>query len=286
MTPDASQPRPKTAKDENFPVGSWLLPEATRPTVAAFYRFARAADDIADDPARGRDAKVAALLALDAILAGAAEAPEEDAPAMAAQALRDALAGTTVPIDHARHLLQAFQWDAESKPVRGWSDLLLYCRYSAAPVGRFLLDLHGEREGPRGPADALCASLQILNHLQDLKADWETLERSYLPLDWLRAAGLGPDAVLDRRCSPALRGVLNRVLDGVDRLNQQAAPLPLRMADRRLAFEAAVILAFARRLAAKLRRRDPIARRVAMGRIERAAWAAAAVVRTWLARRR
>jgi phytoene/squalene synthetase len=171
-----------------------------------------------------------------------------------------------VSIEHALHLLQAFRADATNRPCRSWSDLLAYCLFSAAPVGRFLLELHGETRAARTPADALCIALQILNHLQDARADHTQLQRYYVPLDWLAEAGLGVEALDEVRTSPALRAVFDRVLDRVDRLLDKAAALPGRLADAGLRREAGAILAIARALAHRLRRNDPLARRVRLGR--------------------
>ncbi len=169
--------------------------------------------------------------------------------------------------------------DAVNRPCRSWSDLLAYCRYSANPVGRFLLELHGESRDTWPASDALCTSLQILNHLQDCKDDYAKLTRLYIPLDWLTQAGLTPRALLAPAATPPLRAVLDRVLDGVDALNQRAAALPRGVANRGLRMESAVIVNVAQRLAAKLRRGDPVAGRVALSKLEKASALIVGVVR-------
>jgi squalene synthase HpnC len=247
---------------ENFPVGSFLIAPAHRPAVHAFYRFARAADDIADDPALDAEAKVAALEASDRALATGEEGPPE------AVALRAVLLERRLALDHPRHLLQAFLADARGRPCRTWSDLVAYCRFSAAPVGRFLLDLHGEDAALWPASDALCTSLQILNHLQDAADDWRDLRRLYVPKAWLDEAGLTERELLAPALSPALRGVYDRLLDRVDQLNVQAAPLAA-LRDRRLRMEAAGIRAVARLLARKLRRRDPLVARVSLSAFDK-----------------
>ncbi len=273
--------RAKTAADENFPVGSWLIARELRPLVHAFYRFARAADDIADNPGLDVAEKESRLQRLDAILAGA---PASDDPAeVKAGVLRELFIVRELSLDHPRQLLQAFIADARNRPCRGWSDLLAYCRYSAAPVGRFLLDLHGESRSTWPASDALCAGLQIINHLQDCQADWRRLRRLYLPQDWFASAGLEPDVLLHRRTSPALRHVLDRTLDGVDRLVAAARPLPRVIANRRLRLEAAVIVDIARRLARKLRRRDPLAEHVRLSAPAQAAALVYGIAAGWRA---
>ena len=255
----------RTASTENFPVASFLIAPAHRPTVLAFYRFAREADDVADDPVLDGEAKTARLETFEQALQGAADRPET------AQALRAVLLERGLSLDHPRHLLQAFLADARGRPCRSWSDLIAYCRFSAAPVGRFLLDLHGEDRAAWPASDALCTSLQILNHLQDAKQDWADLRRLYVPRDWLVQAGLSESDLLGPRLAPPLRGVYDRVLDRVDELNLQARPLVRAIADRRLRMEAAGIHAIALHLAKRLRRRDPLAARVAPTRVGKAA---------------
>ncbi|PKP84187.1 MAG: squalene synthase HpnC [Alphaproteobacteria bacterium HGW-Alphaproteobacteria-2] len=254
----------KTARDENFPVGSWLIAAPLRLHVANFYTFARAADDVAD--ARGLPAaeKLRLLDRFEAGLDAAADAPD------CARRLRESLDACGVSDAHARDLLAAFRRDAANPRCADWEDLLGYCALSAHPVGRFLLDLHGESpaQAPEAYAasDALCAALQVLNHLQDIAPDCHGLDRIYLPQNWLAVERVAEADLVAPSASPGLRRVIDRALDGCDALLVRAAALPGRLRSRRLAAESAAILALARRLAAGLRRGDPLARRVALSR--------------------
>jgi hydroxysqualene synthase len=257
-------PSGKGARDENFPVGSWLLPAPLRPHVAAFYAFVRAADDIADNPDLTPDEKIARLERFEAALTGP---PALAAALPKAQALRVSLAATRVSPHHAQDLLAAFKRDATQLRYRDWPDLLSYCALSASPVGRYLLDLHGEAGELYRFSDPLCDALQLLNHLQDCRDDYRALDRVYLPLDSFAAAGIGVEALDQPATSPALRQVLDRVLDGVDAMLITADELPRALRSRRLAAESAVILAIARRLAWELRWRDPLAERVELSRL-------------------
>lgn len=263
MSAAIETPSGKTAKDENFPVGSQLLAADKRPRVAAYYAFARAIDDIADNPALSPEDKRERLQAM-----GRAVDTGEGDPAQVGTALavRNALIATGVPFAHATDLIVAFQRDAMCAPIADWAGLLDYCRYSAAPVGRFLLDLHGEDRALWPAADALCAALQVLNHLQDCAKDWAELRRLYLPADWMAAAGCTTDDLTRDESSPALRRVIDRCLDGVDELLALARTFPPRLGSRRLAMESAVIVRLALRLTHLLRHGDPLAERVALGK--------------------
>jgi len=256
-------PSGKGAGDENFPVGSRLLPAALRPHVMAFYAFVRAADDVADNPALPPDDKIARLEGFARALTGSAA---EAAALPKAVALRASLRATGVSPRHALDLLAAFTQDATKLRYRDWGDLLGYCALSARPVGRYLLDLHGQPAALYALSDPLCDALQVLNHLQDCRDDYRKLDRVYLPLDRFAAAGIGVEELDRPQASPALRRVLDDTLTGVDRLLCAADGLPRALTSRRLAAEAAVILAIAQRLAALLRQRDPLAERVELGR--------------------
>lgn len=271
------------AAAENFPVGSWLLPRRTRGVVHAFYRFARGADDIADSPHLPAERKLRLLAHLDAVLTGVPADPGLPA-ARAAGAFHAAAGAAGVSLIHARELLVAFRADAANEGIPDRAALMRYCRFSANPVGRFLLELHGEGQEAQAPADALCTALQIVNHLQDCKADCRDLSRVYVPCDWLAQEGLGPTALVARQSSAALRRVLDRVLDEVDTLNAAAAMLPSRLRDGRLRMEAAVIVELCRRLAAELRRRDPLAERVALAPGAKLGALLSGLLRAWGAR--
>jgi farnesyl-diphosphate farnesyltransferase len=250
-------PSGKGRGDENFPVGSWLIRRDLRPHVHAFYRFARNADDIADSPVLTAEDKIRRLDRMAAVLDGAAG---DDAPAAAA--MRQSLAASGVTPQHCHDVLRAFRLDATKLRYRDWDDLMDYCRYSAAPVGRQLLDLHGESRDTWPASDALCAALQVLNHLQDCADDYRNLDRVYLPLADLAACGCGVEALAAPAASAALRRVLDRLLDGTERLIGTARGLPPGVRARGLRYESAVIVELAQRLAHRLRQGDPLAGRV------------------------
>ncbi len=262
----------KDRGDENFPVGSALIAPRLRPHVHAFYAFARNADDIADSPALAAEDKIFRLDTMEEVLLG-----RRDGGSPSALRLRASLAETGVTERHSLDLLVAFRRDATKRRYASWDELRDYCRYSAMPVGRHVLDLHGEDVATHAPSDALCTSLQVLNHLQDCARDLAGLDRCYLPEDWLAEAGSAVEDVRGAAETPGLRRVFVRLLDQVDALNRAAADLPRRTRDRRLRLETAVIVGLARRLAGRLRRGDPLARRVKLTRADAARSAVAAM---------
>ena len=260
----------KDRGDENFPVGSALIRAGLRPHVHAYYAFARNADDIADSPALAPADKVARLGRMGAVLRGEA-AGEAGGGSRSAARLRASLAETGVPARHALDLLDAFRQDATKGRYASWDELHDYCRRSAMPVGRYMLDLHGEAPATHAASDPLCAALHVLNHLQDVSADLAALDRCYLPGDMLDEAGAAVADLAGAAATPGLRRVFDRLLDRVDALHDAAAPLPRLVRDRRLRLETAVILGLSRRLARRLRAADPVATRVKLTRPDAAA---------------
>lgn len=246
----------KTAGEENFPVGSFLIARRLRPHVAAYYRFARTADDISDHPSLSPDEKVAGLHAMArALSTGKAETVEAEASIP----LKRSLEETGVDPRHALDLLLAFERDSLRQRTHSWEDLIDYCRYSAMPVGRFLLELHGEKDARAWQgSDALCAALQILNHLQDMKHDFLFLNRAYLPEDWMAEAGAEFEDLEGDALTPGLEAVLGRMLDGAKKLINTSRRLPLGVVSRGLRMESAVIVLLAERLYQRLRVGDPV----------------------------
>ena len=274
-------PSGKSAPDENFPVGSRLLPARVRPHVAAFYAYARAIDDIADNSRLAPDDKVERL---DGFARAVRGAQSTDPAYRKAHDVRRSLAQTGVTDRHCVDLIRAFKQDATKLRYGDWDDLIGYCNFSAAPVGRYLVDLHGESREAYPASDALCNALQVLNHLQDCGEDYRALDRVYLPQDWMAEAGVGVE-VLGGRCSPAaLRRVLDRCLDGCEGLLVSAEGLPGQLRDPRFAMEAATIVAIARKLGRELRQRDPLAERVVLTKAQLVACFASGVARVALRR--
>ena len=258
-------PSGKWSRDENFPVGSWLISARLRPHVSSFYALARITDDIADNPNLEADDKIHRLDEFLAVLQG--YGPDDPAFATAVHA-RDSMATCGVTTRHLADLIDAFKQDATRTSYTDWDDLMDYCNRSAAPVGRFLLDLHGEDQAHWIASDALCNALQVLNHLQDCKDDHVTLNRVYLPADRMAAHGAKIEDLHANQVNSAIRGVLNDALACVEDLMVSARSLPNRLQGRRLSMESAVIIRIADRLIELLRVGDPLAERVELRKFD------------------
>ena len=271
-------PSGKGAGDENFPVGSFLIPPALRPHVAAYYAFARAIDDIADNPALAPDDKIARLDAFGAALTGG----NNDPVYAKAHRLRKTLLETGISARHGLDLISAFKQDAVKPRYETWDELVDYCLRSAAPVGRFLCDLHGEDPALHPLSDALCNALQVINHLQDCAKDYAEMDRVYLPQEWMRAEGTTVSDLKNAAATPALRRVLTRCVDGTEALLVDARKLAGAMKHKRLAAETAIIVGVADELTRRLRRHDPLAMRVALGPLGYLTAAGGGLLRLWL----
>ena len=246
----------KGHRDENFPVASRLIHPRHRGIILAFYEFVRIADDMADHARLAAQQKLELLDRLEAGLLGR----HDDIPE--AVALRVALSERGLAPRHAQDLLTAFRMDVTKLRYHDWDELMNYCSYSAMPVGRFVLDVHGEDRSTWPANDALCAALQIINHLQDCKKDYRDLDRVYVPLDALATAGAMVEDIGKDASSPALRRCLAALAIRTGELLDRSAAFSASIRDVRLALEVAVIQTLARRLVALLTKRDPLSQRV------------------------
>jgi squalene synthase HpnC len=263
----------KGSKDENFPVASKLIAARHRPAIFAFYRFARTADDVADHATASPAEKLALLEQMRATLAGEAEV---DAPSAA---LREVLRERSLSPQHGLDVLEAFRRDVTKLRYADWDDLMDYCRYSAAPVGRMVLDIHGEPRTTWPVNDALCAALQVINHLQDCAEDRRELDRVYLPEADLVAAGTSVAAFDEAQASPELKSVIRALARQTQDLLAQSRPFANQIADSRLRMEVAFIQRVAEDLAARLTLRDPLSERVHHNKLELAALAGSTLFR-------
>jgi squalene synthase HpnC len=252
----------KTHRDENFPVASWIIHRRHRALILAFYNFVRTADDIADHATLGASEKLAYLDLMEAELLGKGDTQPE------AVSLRGALAERAMPPRHALDVLIAFRMDVTKLRYENWDEVIHYCRYSAMPVGRFMLDVHGESVSTWAASDALCAGLQINNHLQDCGKDYRNLNRVYLPRDALEAAGASVEQLGGDRAPPPLLQCLQSLAVRTEALLDESKSLAAEVRDLRLGLEISVIQSFADRIVGMLKVRDPLSQRVHLGPAE------------------
>ncbi len=242
--------------DENFPVASRLIAPRHRAPILAFYRVARLADDVADHPTASAKDKLARLAGIEASLHGKGAASPE------AIQLTAVLNERGLSLVHILDLLEAFRRDVSKKRYETWDELMDYCRYSAAPVGRFVLDVHGEDRAIWPASDALCAGLQVINHLQDCAKDYVDLDRVYLPKDALTAFDARVEMLEAEAASPALTAAIRALAWRTQELLRASRPFASQIRDLRLALEVGAIQRLAESLTHRLSHRDPLSQRV------------------------
>ncbi|MBR8652748.1 squalene synthase HpnC [Achromobacter sp. Marseille-Q0513] len=223
---------------ENFPVASLLLPRRLRGAVTDIYRFARAADDIADEgPASDaeRQQQLAAFRAeLHRIGAepGATPAPGDPALARIFGPLAATIARHQLPITPFYDLLSAFEQDIAVARYQDYASLLDYCTRSANPVGRLMLHLfHAASPQNLEQSDAICTGLQLVNFWQDVRVDWHK-HRVYLPQEDLRRHGVSEEDLGAARLTPAWRELMAFQVERTRALLHFGAPLARRLPGR------------------------------------------------------
>ncbi len=245
-------PSGKNKDTENFPVGSFLIRPDLRPHVHCFYAFARAADDIADNEILEPSEKLQRLEQFEQTLRSGGNIP-------VVLHLRESLKETGVSPQHSIDLLRAFKQDATKLRYKNWDELMEYCRYSASPVGRHVLALHGIGQEAWAPNDALCSALQVINHIQDCGEDYRALDRVYLPEDDMAACGAEMFLLGEDQLNPAMRKVLDMQLQRLRPMIGQARDLPRNVPDFRLKMETSIIVTLAERLLQHLSNCDVLA---------------------------
>jgi squalene synthase HpnC len=253
----------KTHRDENFPVASWIISPRHRALILAFYNFVRTADDIADHAQLPAQEKLRYLDLLEADLLGKGDGTQAEGVR-----LRTALAERGMPPRHALDLLTAFRMDVTKLRYENWDEVIHYCRYSAMPVGRFVLDVHGESTATWLASDALCAGLQVNNHLQDCGKDFREINRVYLPRDALAEAGASVEELGAKQSSPQMLQCLHALAGKTEALLNEGRRLAPQVKDFRLALEVSVIQTFADKIVAMLKVRDPLSERVHLSPLE------------------
>jgi squalene synthase HpnC len=240
---------------ENFPVASWLCPAPIRPAVMALYRFARTADDIADEGSASAPQRQAELARYRADLdAAAAGLPPSGWPEVF-PALGMAIRSHALPLSWLHALLDAFEQDVRNPPYADRGALLDYCALSANPVGRLLLHLYrvGDTLSLR-QSDAICSALQLINFWQDLSVDLPR-HRIYVPAADRQHHGLDLPALQRREDSAAARALVRDLVDWAETLMAEGAPLALRLPGR-AGWELRLVVQGGLRILEKIRRMD------------------------------
>ena len=211
---------------ENFPVASWLCPPQLRPPIVAIYRFARTADDIADEGDAAPDARLADLAAFraDLLAVAAGRTPSPRWPDVFGP-LAVQLPLHRLPVTLLAELLDAFAQDAAQTRYADRNELLDYCRRSANPIGRLLLHLYGiDDAGALARSDAVCSALQLANFWQDLGVD-AARGRLYVPRADASRHGVEVDELLALRDSDRVRALVADLVAWARELMLAGAPL-------------------------------------------------------------
>lgn len=238
---------------ENFPVASIILPARLREPVTWIYRFAREADDIADEGDSSPQERLAALAErntdLDRIERG--EAPRLGLYAGVAATIR----AHRLPVQLFRDLLDAFTQDVTTTRYATFADVMDYCRRSANPVGRLLLHLEGEL-APRSLefSDHICSSLQLINFLQDIAIDYRK-NRIYLPQDDMKRHGIDEARIARGDVSGPWREFIHTQIARARDMLLAGAPLG-RVLKGRFGLELRLIVSGGERILDKLARID------------------------------
>ena len=261
-------PSEKNITSENFPVASWIIPKSLRNDIVTLYNFARTADNIADNPKLSDTIKLAKLDQFDSAIS--ASSVNRNQPL----AIRDmifSLKKTGINISYCINLITAFKQDISKNRYKTWLELINYCQLSAAPIGRYLIDLNGGFITPDNNyykhSDALCTALQILNHLQDCKDDLNELDRVYIPEDIMAACNTSIKDLKANRSTPEFQICKIEIIDRVDKLIYDSEQLPNKLKSKRLAIETCVIINIARALSKKLRIHDPLVFRIKLSKL-------------------
>ena len=256
----------KSYSDENFPVASFLMTKKIRSIVRVFYFFARMADDIADHQKLSSNQKKKILLFFDNAISKSKKTNNKILDKMIAK-FKELPSGKK----YSRNLLKAFMMDASNKKYKNWNDLLYYCKFSANPVGRFVIDAVNERKNIEKiyeASDSLCTALQIINHIQDCKKDFRQLNRVYIPDSFFKKYSLDKKTLRKSKSIENFERLKIEIVDNV-LLSLRKTKLGLReIQSWRLRKETLIILNIAKRLCNLLKINDPLEKQIKLSRID------------------
>ena len=256
----------KSYSDENFPVASFLMTKKIRRIVRIFYLFARMADDVADHETLPKHQKIKILKSFDDAILKNKQTHNKVLQDMILK-FKDLPSGKK----YSRNLLKAFLMDASNKKYIEWSDLLYYCKYSANPVGRFVIDAVKEKsniEKIYEASDNLCTALQIINHMQDCKKDFEELNRVYIPESLFKKYSINKSVLKKNRSVGNFEKLKVEIIENV-LTSLKTTKIGLSFIQSwRLRKETLIILNIAKRLCNLLKKRDPLKEKIKLSRIE------------------
>lgn len=252
--------RHKNKHQENFPVGMMMFNRHIRKIVADYYRFARYADDIADNPHLKPQNKVDKLYELEEIFTG--QKSYKGQKLKFVQTLKDEFAKHNLSADLATDLLIAFRKDSLGFDYQTWGQLVDYCKYSAAPVGKFMLAVHQENPSTYLPATSLCVALQIVNHVQDLKYDVSLLKRLYLPAEIMKKYHLRTEDLVQDKSSISVQKAVKHIMEKTLGLVKEGSILPELIKSLSLRIEVCIILSLTNIMIKKILKGDILAREI------------------------
>lgn len=252
--------RHKNKHQENFPVGMMMFNKNIRKIVADYYRFARYADDIADNPHLKPQNKVEKLYELEEIFTG--QKSYKGQKLKFVQTLKDEFAKHNLSPDLATDLLIAFRKDSLGFDYQTWGQLVDYCKYSAAPVGKFMLAVHQENPSTFLPATSLCVALQIVNHVQDLKYDVSLLKRLYLPAEIMKKYHLRQEDLVQNKSSISVQKAVKHIMEKTLGLVKEGSILPELIKSLSLRIEVCIILSLTNIMIKKILKGDILAQEI------------------------
>ncbi len=261
----------KNFKDENFPVASFVISKNIKEFIRLFYSFARTADDIADHESISKTEKLRVLNFFDHSLKN--RIPTK------VRVLNDLLLQFEEIIfakKYSRNLLKAFKIDATKRRYNNWAELIYYCKFSANPVGRFFIDLTYCKKNKEieekikilKSSDNLCTALQIINHIQDCKEDYEKLDRVYLPISYFNKYNINVNSLKRNHSCENFEKLKKEIIGKVENLLENAK-VGLKLIEIwRLKKETLIILNIAKRLCFLLKSNDPLEKKIKLTRID------------------
>jgi len=190
---------------ENFPVVSFLIPKNQRKHIAIIYWFARTADDLADEGEASEEERIIKLNEFyKRVIDIAAGVYKNNYDA----ALGETIKTNNLSSENLTNLLTAFKQDITKKRYKNFDEVLFYCKNSANPVGRLILELNKiQNEEAKKYSDQICTALQLTNFIQDIEVDYKK-GRIYLPEEEMEKYGVEEKVFRLKENSDNLRELL------------------------------------------------------------------------------